>query len=337
MSSELKTIGIVGAGAVVEQLHLPALQTLPNVQVSWVLDIDPGRAQRVARMFKVSKVLDDLSQAPPTFAVLAATPVGYRRRIIETLLERGSHVLSEKPFAATLQDHDQLVSAAQRAHLQIGVGLMRRCYRPTIMARALVQSGVLGAVQEVYAGEGGKMRGTGRASNWYQTNREASGGGILIETGSHLLDQVISICGASDAEVDEFKHVSVEDLDFHVDLKVNARTPTGRVPMRFSLSRIREIANGIWIRFERGAVQLETSPDASVVLLDSDRHRIGTVNNDVGATKPFQAFRDEWAAFLEQCTTGRQGSMSAQSARLSTQIVDECYARRHDASTVESP
>ena len=43
------TVGIVGAGDVVNKSHLPVLLVLDETTVAWGTDVDESRAQRVAR------------------------------------------------------------------------------------------------------------------------------------------------------------------------------------------------------------------------------------------------------------------------------------------------
>ena len=47
------TIGLIGCGGVVTDLHLPALMSLPGVTIKWVCDSSLERARQVSRNWNV--------------------------------------------------------------------------------------------------------------------------------------------------------------------------------------------------------------------------------------------------------------------------------------------
>jgi predicted dehydrogenase len=320
-------IGIIGAGAVVEGLHLPVLEHVPDASVAWVCDKDGARAAAVAERFGVPRACDRLDGCPDADVVLVAVPVGFRGAILEHAFARRWHVFSEKPFAATVMDADAWLRGAASAGVEMGVGLMRRQHRATMLAARLVRERTFGDVVEVWAGEGGPMRATGRSEGWYQASKDAAGGGILIETGSHLIDQVFQILGVADAKLETYRHVSHDDIDD--DARVTATVSTSqqsRIPVRFFLSRIAEVPNGIRIRFAQCTLALDGTAGSAVRLLDRNGRCSSQLEGEGGAREPYQPFYLEWVSFLEQCRTRVPGRMDAASARPSIDLVDRCYA-----------
>jgi predicted dehydrogenase len=176
------------------------------------------------------------------------------------------------------------------------------------------------------------MRGTGRGGGWYQANREAAGGGILIETGSHLVDQVFQILGVESVEVKSYRPIGHGGID--EESRVTATVSTAghlTVPVRFALSSLNDIPNGIYIRFADATVALEGTVASPVRLLDRRGSPVAEIGGDRGVILAYQAFYLEWADFLEQCRTGKPGRMAAASARPSVELVDICYKRMNGA------
>src|SRR5438270_777551 len=73
----------------------------PEVEVSWICDLDPSRLERFARRYpgvQVSSDLDRLLDDPALDAVLLATPVFTHYDLAWRCLEAGKHCFVEKPL-----------------------------------------------------------------------------------------------------------------------------------------------------------------------------------------------------------------------------------------------
>jgi len=98
-----------------------------------VHDHHPGRAQEIAREFSL-RILPDLeSVAGEAEAVVVATPTVTHAEIAGFFLDRGLHVLVEKPIAASVAEADDLLARASRARRVLQVGHVER-YNPAIQA-----------------------------------------------------------------------------------------------------------------------------------------------------------------------------------------------------------
>ena len=60
----------------------------------------------------------------------------------------------------------------------------------------MVRSKVLGPLREVVASESAQLERTGLDLSSYRNNPTVSGGGVLVETGCHLLDEVVFVSDA---------------------------------------------------------------------------------------------------------------------------------------------
>lgn len=100
--------------------HVRILSTLPGVELVGIHDPNPGAAETMAREHgaRAFERLDDL--AGEIQAAVVAVPTVAHADIGVALLERGVHVLVEKPIASSLAEADRLLAAQGDRILAVG-------------------------------------------------------------------------------------------------------------------------------------------------------------------------------------------------------------------------
>src|SRR5258708_7826136 len=131
-------IGVIGAGWVAQSWHLPVLAAMPQVDLKWICDVDRARAEKTARAFGVRETRQNAVDCPDVDIALLAIPLGFRGPVMATVFSRKWHAFVEKPFAATLAEHDGILQAAASAGVEVGVAFLRRFYAGTVLARQLI-------------------------------------------------------------------------------------------------------------------------------------------------------------------------------------------------------
>jgi len=109
-------VGIVGAGGIVRQRHLPGLQALPQVEVVAVCNSRPETAQQIAREFHIPDVIDDwaeLIDRPDLDIIWIGTPPVLHAPITISALEAGKHVFCQARMAMNLREGREMLAAAQ--------------------------------------------------------------------------------------------------------------------------------------------------------------------------------------------------------------------------------
>ena len=317
-------LGIIGAGGVVAGFHLPVLAALDSVSVEWIFDVDQARARELQKRFGIRSVPKRIADADDVDVVLVATPVGSRVEILDIVVKRRWHAFCEKPFAATVDEHERMLAGLAGAGRLAGVGLVRRFYTSTKTARDLVRSEMLGPVEAVLAGEGLRARKFGRGE-WYQSDARATGGGVFAETGTHLVDQVLTVAGAQRAEIRQCRQERVNGLEMETRLLGALTLGNGAtVPLTMGVSRLNDVYNGIVVRCRNGDILLALDPEAGVDLVDRAGSKIGTLP---GAPKPgiYAAIRAEWVDFLESCA--RPNTAMLDTGLATTRFIAQAYAR----------
>ena len=109
-------IGIVGAGGIVRQRHLPGLLAMSHVQVVAVCNSRIETAQRVAREFHIPEVVGDWAEMldrPDLDIIWIGTPPVLHAPITISALEAGKHVFCQARMAMNLREGREMLAAAQ--------------------------------------------------------------------------------------------------------------------------------------------------------------------------------------------------------------------------------
>jgi len=109
-------IGIVGAGGIVRQRHLPGLLTMPNVQVVAVCNARVETARSVAKEFHIPEVMGDWAEMldrPDLDIIWIGTPPVLHAPITISALEAGKHVFCQARMAMNLSEGREMLAAAQ--------------------------------------------------------------------------------------------------------------------------------------------------------------------------------------------------------------------------------
>jgi len=125
-------LAVVGVGHLGRH-HARVAASLSGVRVVGVHDHHPGRAQEVAGEFSLPVLPDLDAVASEAEAVVVATPTVTHAEIAGFFLDRGLHVLVEKPIASGVAEADDLLSRARRRRVVLQVGHVER-YNPAIQA-----------------------------------------------------------------------------------------------------------------------------------------------------------------------------------------------------------
>lgn len=169
--------------------------SLPDsVRLEGVFDVDPGRAATVAATSGASVAgdLDSLLAVEPGALVLVSTVHDALAPIASSAISAGHHVLVEKPGARTAAEFLPVVEVARDRGLEVRVGYNHRFHPSFVRVREWLERGDPGPLLNIRAryGHGGRL---GYETEW-RADRDRSGGGELLDQGSHLLDLSRMFC-----------------------------------------------------------------------------------------------------------------------------------------------
>jgi len=189
-------IGIIGAGQA-GQLHARAIAANPRATLTYVVDADRGRGERLAADTGARYAADHRAVLGEVDAVSICVPHPALAAIAIDAAEAGLHMIIEKPMATTLPDADRVIAAARKARIVLMVGFVHR-YRPEAQrAHALITSGAIG--EPVFLTDHSAGGDQTAWPAWVQRARD--GGGALFYSGVHRIDRARWLLGGRVASV----------------------------------------------------------------------------------------------------------------------------------------
>lgn len=336
-------IAVIGCGAVARQFHLPVLAGHKHVELAALVDRNVESARELAASYRVPRVCADaseLSQSVVDAAVICTPPVHHARCAIE-LAARGIHVFVEKPMATNCVDAQAMVAAADANQVVLSVGTFRRLLPSTRLLQALVEGRWLGQPLG-FDFAGGSFYGW-PAATLGNMRKDWAGGGVLMDIGPHVLDQLLFIFGG-EAELLDYADNALGGIETDCELQLQFHRPEGPLPGRVQLSRLRILRNTLQIECERGRLELSTSEryDVRIVPHDARLHdayldQLRTLQvqarwEDEAEQSWYEPFRteiDDWLTAIRQQT---EPALSGRSALPVMQLIDDCYAQRRHLS-----
>jgi len=177
-------VGIIGCGGIA-YAHLKAYKRIRGVEVHAVHDVSAeasGRLAEVAGADAVASIGDMIRLGVD--AVSVCTPPGVHLEVCRPFIKQGIPILCEKPLAADAAAASRLAAAVRKQGSLFMTAFCHRFHPPVVALKKLIDRGVLGEAllfRNIFAGYL-------ELKNDHRSQRELSGGGTLIDNGSHSAD-----------------------------------------------------------------------------------------------------------------------------------------------------
>lgn len=331
---EVFRIAIVACGALTKLFYAPALNCLGKdrrASVVALVDPDPARLAAISPHFPDAKTGDSLADVPADtqIAIVASPPAFHAAQTIE-LLQRGIHVLCEKPMAPTSAECGAMIAAARSAGRLLAVGHFKRFFPVTRQIKELIDTQAFGRVRGFRFLDGGKFGWPAQSRAFFDRK---SGGGVLIDAGVHVLDLALWWFG----EPDEVRCAD----DAMGGVEANARvslTYANGAAGEVIVSRDWDTPNRYVIQFERGWIAWNPSDGNHLDLGWDGRYALKAVAHEAGslmrlpaagreAATRHQAFINQVANMLDAARGDARVEVSGEDGRRSIALVERCYAR----------
>jgi len=266
--SKLK-FGLVGAGGIA-QAYAQAFSESKCCELVAVADVRPEAAAALAEIVG-GKAYGDYKQLADVEldAVIVATPPSTHPEIACFFMDRGTPVLCEKPLCTTVADAEKMLSSAKRNGVLFTMASKFRYCEDVIRAKAIIASGTLG---EVLQFENAFTARVDMSKRW-NSDAEISGGGVLIDNGTHSVDIIRYFLGGIDSVL-VVDAGGTQGLAVDENVKMFARTTggvTASVDLTWGINK--ELPNFISIYGSNGTLhigwreskyKLTSSPDWTV-------------------------------------------------------------------------
>lgn len=184
-------LGIIGFGGMAGGYHVDAVSRadIPFEAVA-AYDIDPSSLERARqRGLTAYDDLDAFLAHEGGFdLVLVGTPNNYHCEMACRAMEAGFNVMSEKPVAMSSEELSRMIETSERCGKLFTVHQNRRFDRDFVMIKKLLEDGAVGKPYMIES-RIQSANGNGDMYNW--RGMKDHGGGMLLDWGVHMLDQLL--------------------------------------------------------------------------------------------------------------------------------------------------
>ena len=204
-------IGIVGLGWVARDYMLPAIAaTAGRAELTAAVSLRASDFDCLAAGVACFHSLEDFLDAGLADAVYIATPNHLHREQAVACLERGLHVLCEKPLALTLADARAMRDAAARAGRLLVTAYDQRHHPAHQAMRQRIVAGDLGTITQARIDYACWLPAGWSGDNW-RIDHGRAGGGAVIDLAPHGLDLLEWMLGDPITDVHAYLQRAVHD------------------------------------------------------------------------------------------------------------------------------
>ena len=317
-------VGVIGGGVFAQNNHIPCLLAQQDVSLAWVSDKNTARLNSIERMYGITTTTVELlpEKISEVDVVLLSLPYGVRTPYYDLCAQQGCHVYVEKPFARSTAEHDDIASKFQDNMLTIGFN--RRYYKNLAILIQILSTQMFGPLSSISI-----RQGFFSLSGWsgFRSDARLSGGGVLIESGIHLLDTALVATKAKDIQIDNVRMATKDGIDYHTEASGSLMLDESKVLIDIEISCLKNFNSGIWFRFDGAELHYPMSPSEPITLRNTGNHVIGRIELDVnGATTVAQSLDMTWQACLKNIRQqAGTKTITPNSCRLTSKALELLY------------
>jgi scyllo-inositol 2-dehydrogenase (NADP+) len=190
-------IALLGYGLAGSTFHAPLISSVDGLQVTAVVTANPLRSEQVRADLPHARVLsnpDEVWAAHDEFdSVVIATPNDSHVALARAAIEAGLPTVVDKPLAVTAAEAAELVALADSREVLLSVYQNRRWDAELLTLRRVLDEGSIGRVHR-FESRFERWRPQPK-HGWRESADPAAGGGVLLDLGSHLVDQAMHLFG----------------------------------------------------------------------------------------------------------------------------------------------
>ena len=234
---------LLGCGNIAQLGHIPAYAAISNggsrCQLVAAADLEPENLERVRKIVPgiqtYGQVRELLEHQRPDFVDICAPPYAHED-LVEQAIEAGCHILCEKPLSVTVEGATSLAASIRASSLVYLPGHQYHFAPAWQSIRTAIERGAIGfptygcvRIERLRANDG--------SAHWnpvWRTSEVYSGGGILMDHGSHLFYQLRGLFGdplSVSARIETRRH-----SDYGVEDTATCYLDFGKTVVRLSLT-----------------------------------------------------------------------------------------------------
>ena len=307
---------LIGTGGIA-QTYAQAFQTSDCCQLIAVADINQDSAKAFAEPFgaKSYKNYKTLAENETIDAVIVSTPPDSHPEIAMYFMRKGVNVLCEKPLCLSVAEAREMIECAEKSGVVFTMATKFRYCEDVVKAKSILASGILG---EVVQFENAFTAKVDMSKRW-NSKREISGGGVLMDNGTHSVDIIRYFLGAI-SDVLALETSGTQNLSVDENVKLLAKTANGvaaSVDLTWGINK--ELPNFISVYGTNGTLhigwreskyKLNSSPDWTIFGKGYDK---------------VQAFKSKIENFRNAIVSGEELLTKPEDSLASVEVIEAAY------------
>lgn len=190
--------GVVGFGLGGRVFHAPLLSSVEGIELAAVVERRSDQAAARYPGVKICRTVEELLADSSIELVVVTTPSGTHFEIAEQALEAGKNVVVDKPMCAASAQVATLIELAKSGDRLLAPFHNRRWDSDFQTIQKLLHEQSLGRIV-AFESYFDRWRPIPKTGAWKENPDPAAGGGLLLDLGTHLADQALTLFGKPEA------------------------------------------------------------------------------------------------------------------------------------------
>ena len=216
-------IGMIGTGGIAEW-HARQLLELPEAEIVAIADTSEQSRDKFVGKFELREAKQyadyrGMLEEVELDAVVICSPHTLHYEQATDALNKGLHTLIEKPMTCSSAEAERLIETAKQSGKILQVSYQRHFQPEFLYIKEAIERGEIGKLTSVTASLYQEWR-QGTPGTWRQ-NPGLSGGGFLMDSGSHIIDVLLWTTGLTPVEVNTqlHRHGSPVEIDTFTSIR----------------------------------------------------------------------------------------------------------------------
>ncbi|MGQ8337821.1 Gfo/Idh/MocA family oxidoreductase [Sunxiuqinia sp. A32] len=172
--------------------HGPSLAVNPSFHVKYILERSKNLSKQLFPDAKIVRTYQEILNDPDIQLIIINTPDKLHYEMSKLALEKGKHVVIEKPLTQTVEQANELIQLAKKNKLMLSVYQNRRWDGDFLTVQKIVENKMLGKLVE-FESHFDRYRNFIKPNTWKEEKGEKHG--VLYNLGSHMIDQGLVLFG----------------------------------------------------------------------------------------------------------------------------------------------
>lgn len=253
-------VAVSGLGRIGWAYHIPQIRKQEGFILTAVADASAERLAEAEQSFGVNTYSDfkQMIQTEELDLVVIASPTIFHMEQAVFAMEHGVDVLLEKPMAGSLDEADTIIATMKKLGRKLMVFQPHRTKPEFLAAKNIIDRNLLGPVYMIKRSDSRYFR----RNDWQSLTKY--GGGMLNNSGSHYIDQLISLAGSSAKSIASTLKTVASMGDADDVVKMLIETENG-ITLDLDINQAASIPLPTWILLGKyGAAALEQTDQGPV-------------------------------------------------------------------------